>query len=379
VVSVNFVEELLTASGLTVGSRAVVDWEVIERSLGGLVLPDDYKSVVEIFPHGTFKEFVSVIRPGIEGGDDDDYLGYYAHALEDMRGWREDGHGEFPYPIWPEPGGVLPWASTPDGFGLFWSTEGDDPARWPVVWADPQFSQWHRVPQTMAEFLVGLLRDPPPEIARFATFDLAAARPFRAYPPDSQVPAGGEPIPAPIPIPARARDPENEFDALIAAIGEEAGGSAGRDWAPLERAFGSPLPADYKAFCDELGPGLFCDILIFGVDTPGGLALSDLLRAQRAHLAAHPYGKVVGLLHPDPGGLIPWGATKDGWYFAWQPRDTDPQLWGVTAVGPGFRRVDLMELSFSSFLLQYAGVRDNASLFLFNRVKWTGDVIFERA
>ncbi len=47
----------------------------------------------------------------------------------DHRGeWPED----FPYPLYPEPHGLLEWANTGDGDGLYWLTLGE-PDSWPVV------------------------------------------------------------------------------------------------------------------------------------------------------------------------------------------------------------------------------------------------------
>ena len=82
------VDELLTL--VEFGGRVArdhFDWKVMEKSIG-LRLPSAYKELVEVLPPGHFQDFVRVTRPGDMGGSRDEFLGYYAHRLEDMRAWR---------------------------------------------------------------------------------------------------------------------------------------------------------------------------------------------------------------------------------------------------------------------------------------------------
>ncbi|MFJ8478366.1 hypothetical protein [Kitasatospora sp. NPDC094011] len=69
---------------------------------------------------------------------------------------REDSPDLCPYPVYPEPGGLLYWASNYNGDHCFWLTEGDDPDRWPVVvWLRGEFPDgWHRYDMGMARFLL---------------------------------------------------------------------------------------------------------------------------------------------------------------------------------------------------------------------------------
>src|SRR4051794_18994217 len=109
------VAELLTLvefGGLS--ARDHFDWKVIEESIG-LRLPAAYKELVEVLPPGHFHEFVRVTKPGDMGGSRDEFLGYYAHRLEDMRAWRESEPSRFPLPIFPERGGLLPWGRSKQG------------------------------------------------------------------------------------------------------------------------------------------------------------------------------------------------------------------------------------------------------------------------
>jgi hypothetical protein len=109
------------------------DWRQVEATLG-LRLPADYKQLVRTYGFGSFDDILlwtpftrymdgttNVVQQNL------DLLAIF----EDL---REDSPEDFPYPLYPEPGGLLQWASTGNGDALCFITEGE-PDRWPVaVW-----------------------------------------------------------------------------------------------------------------------------------------------------------------------------------------------------------------------------------------------------
>ena len=56
---------------------------------------------------------------------------------------------------------------------------------------------------------------------------------------------------------------------------------------------------------------------------------------------------------PEPGGLIAWGETADGWTFSWVPQFPDPDQWSVVAYSRALL-LPLWDTSFSQFLRKYA-------------------------
>ncbi|GAB4104506.1 SMI1/KNR4 family protein [Micromonospora taraxaci] len=94
----------------------------------GLELPADFKELLTAYGAGMFL----------------DYLFAYPLAGDDMNIRRNtlllEGHaasrGKFPmwypYPLYPEAGGLLLWGGTYDGHSLCWLTRGE-PDEWPVV------------------------------------------------------------------------------------------------------------------------------------------------------------------------------------------------------------------------------------------------------
>jgi hypothetical protein len=103
-------------------------------------------------------------------------------------------------------------------------------------------------------------------------------------------------------------------------------------WHEIEEGLGSPLPADFKQFCEVFGRGGFCDDL-FVYSTDGGAALDVLGRlAQLRQLAQSlpltrldPYGLYVA----GGNGVIPWGRVTQGHSFYWLAGHDDPDKWPV--------------------------------------------------
>ncbi|MFI7011436.1 SMI1/KNR4 family protein [Streptomyces sp. NPDC050145] len=96
-----------------------VDWAAAERELG-TPLPGDYKRLVETYGRGGFWGEVHLVAP--PDGE----------LLDDFGSMREDYPDAYPYPLYPEPGGLLVWAMNECGGNFCWLTEGP-PDSWPVV------------------------------------------------------------------------------------------------------------------------------------------------------------------------------------------------------------------------------------------------------
>jgi hypothetical protein len=387
VISNEAVEKLAALAGLSMATAAHHDWPAIERSLGGILLPSDYKLVVDTVPDGKFKELVKVVRPA----SDQEYLGFYATQLEDMRGFRAGGWGEFPYPIFPEEGGLLPWGFGPRGELFFWLTQDDDPDRWPVLWADTYYNDWFRYDLPMSEFLLRLVEDPPPEVGEIAFTDLGISAPFRAF--AAPVTAGkylAEPmvsgwIPQSPPEVALAETLDamhaavptrlNEIAALLDALPQKSTSERFTDWPALEDRLGTAFPADYKTFYETLGPGVLCDLNILGPESSGPFSMTQMLDGLRALIAKAGMSMIVTAF-PEPRGVLPWGYAPDGRIYCWRVAGTDPESWCVALVSPNFTVVDHLDLSFSSFLVKYSGVRDQTGLSEYDFEKWVGGPAF---
>lgn len=140
---------------------AVGDWTAVETALG-LVLPADYKALVSQYGSGRFHD-VSLLTPfdrRPEGWAD--LVAAGERLLDDHESFREEFPEAFPYPLYPEPGGILPWAVDGNGVQLCWLT-GGDADQWPVVvWSTEGEAQRHDLSATgfLLAYLGGRIERP---------------------------------------------------------------------------------------------------------------------------------------------------------------------------------------------------------------------------
>ena len=104
------------------------EWCAVERSLG-LSLPGAYKRLVTDFASRTWLEFLHVLSPFSEE------LNLQQHAemiLDADRETRRAFPTHYPIGLYPEPGGLFPWAVTDNGDTLYFITAGE-PDDWPTL------------------------------------------------------------------------------------------------------------------------------------------------------------------------------------------------------------------------------------------------------
>jgi hypothetical protein len=365
------VNALAQRVGAPVGKKTTVyDWNSIEKSLG-LTLPDDYKIHVSMFPEGRFQSGIRVIRPGDHEHASSEYLGYYAYRLEDIRTMRDSGQGHVPYPIFPEPGGLLPWGEGPRGELFFWLTGDADPNNWTVVGSDSGNIEWSGFEGSMHDCIEALL-DYVVSQGGELHYTLASAEAYAT------------------PIPPRElfwdskstgdRVPVSEFAALTDLLGPPVVLGPRVDWAAVEQRIHSPLPTDYKAFVEKYGAGIYCDIRIAAPGAPGEFDLFDFLERKQQQAAGARFDEWNAPFYPEPGGVIAWGESMDGWTCGWAPISVDPDRWGtVLAFAPNLEAWSYRsELSFSDFLVKHADAREFAGRFT-GRPPWTRGATFRPA
>ncbi len=108
------------ATPFEVGTLA--QWREVEAELG-TALPRDYRDFVFAYGSGLFAGLYRVYNPFAAS----EYIALVAQGRrvcgynrESRRSYPE----RFPYPYFPEPGGLLPWGNDENGNDYFWLTEG---------------------------------------------------------------------------------------------------------------------------------------------------------------------------------------------------------------------------------------------------------------
>jgi hypothetical protein len=374
------VQELAEQAWITLERRITYDWPEIERGIS-LRLPADYKLLAEYFPTGWFRRFVRLAKPERPVGEPQRLDSFAMEQLETLREWRAAGHGSFPYPIYPEPGGLLPWGAVREGGYAFWLTEpAADPDGWPVVVVSQECDYWDRFDGSVCEFL---------STVATARYDARGftERPLKVVIDPFGVRQAGQPItladrpvfePDSIPsdeeLPARGTQPDfwltrlqkldggsppaNEMARLRELIGTPPIEVPKVDWAAVHARLGFRLPTDYREFIDTYGPGTLGDIRITAPGAPGDLDLYGLLQRKYAQVRdLERWAAVDPPFYPEPGGAVCWGETVGGWTCAWAPVSADPDEWTVTAIMPTW---NLRGLSFQAGLSFSAMLREHA-------------------
>lgn len=135
--------------------RAEVDWPSVQQAIGS-VLPVDYRKLIEVTGPIRVGEFLTVFAPGAQNPNVDllVQVGARLGALQEIK--RSWGTRECPYPLWFEPGGLLPWGGSDNGDTLFWLTRGH-PDQWTAVVGEARGPGFDEYPIPATEFLVAFL------------------------------------------------------------------------------------------------------------------------------------------------------------------------------------------------------------------------------
>jgi hypothetical protein len=156
------VTELARFAGVDKSLAVPLPWE----QAGARWLPGDYREFVDVFGHHELRETFGVRGPRRQYGVGQlaAFVGQLsdggAEAFEQMLPPRPDGR---PFTFHPEPGGLLCWGENFRGDHCFWSTEGTDPDRWPVLlWLRAEPDRVHRYDMGMARFLLWALSGADP-------------------------------------------------------------------------------------------------------------------------------------------------------------------------------------------------------------------------
>jgi hypothetical protein len=124
-------------------------WRPIEAELG-TSLPPGYKDFVRLYGVGAFMEFLWICVP--VSSNRHMRLAYQACAVTSIFRVTEKP----PYPLWPDPGGLLPLGTTGAGDELFWLCQGP-PADWGVVVWGHEARDFETFDCDLTDFLAGLV------------------------------------------------------------------------------------------------------------------------------------------------------------------------------------------------------------------------------
>ena len=128
------------------------NWNTVEMQLRQL--PRDYKAFLDRFGTGNVSHFLWVLNP-VSKNRHLNLLREMEPILSALRELREAGE-PCPNPLYPEPGGLLPFGKSDNGDALYWLTIGE-PDQWPVVVNAARDPVYEKFECDMTDFLAGIL------------------------------------------------------------------------------------------------------------------------------------------------------------------------------------------------------------------------------
>ena len=275
-------------------------WPQVELRLGRR-LPSDYKAFVATYGDGRIGDFLNVANPFSDNPHDRDLPDEMLQVYRDIRKVEH-----IPFPIHPEPGGLIPWGDTDNGDVLFWVADPpDDPDRWSIAVSEVRGPGWFRHPGPLVRFLrewltgaavIPFLGDPTsatfvpdmPWAELEARLEADAAK-WRAWP--------GHPSPPGPPGPGSGEWPPTTTDGWIDAL--QNGTGEGRGLAQEHLAsLGAPILPRLIALLDEDSPTIWVVRAILGTGEASVPALLELheRRGGRLHW---PLAHALGASHDE--------------------------------------------------------------------------------
>lgn len=125
-------------------------WEPIEAELK-TSLPPDYKGFVRLYGRGYFMRFLGISVPRSHNPNTRFEL-QVPLTCEIFESFDDEDR---PYPLWPKPGGLVPFGGTDNGDELFWLPHGP-PEDWKVVVWDRGLMRFEVMDCDLTDFLAGL-------------------------------------------------------------------------------------------------------------------------------------------------------------------------------------------------------------------------------
>lgn len=141
-----------------IDAPSLAEWETYQL-ITGILLPPDFQELLSAYGSGDFDTVVFLYNPFCRSL----YTMFKRTLYEimvDLQGIRylkTQGDAEsFPYAVYPDPGGVFPWARTSNGDQLFWLTTGE-PSQWTIVLNESHSRLFEHFSCTTTEFLYGIM------------------------------------------------------------------------------------------------------------------------------------------------------------------------------------------------------------------------------
>ncbi|WP_405590650.1 hypothetical protein [Streptomyces sp. NBC_01092] len=138
-----------------------------EGSGHGRVVPEDFELLVQALPMGVVAGSVVLEQPDVPVRSLEDFTKDTAPRVANMEEALRTREQELPLALFPQPGGMVPWARTARDGVLLWDTTDPDTANWTTVLTDADFQLWLDFPFSASEFVARTLQGRPEGVPAF--------------------------------------------------------------------------------------------------------------------------------------------------------------------------------------------------------------------
>ncbi|WAL65799.1 hypothetical protein ORV05_33910 [Amycolatopsis cynarae] len=134
--------------------RPKLSWQEVEPIVG-VGFPEDFKRFASRFPSGAFPGGFYFYSP-IQSHDSlNEFRLTWTSHLDFLARVRERLPRDAPYPLFPEAGGIIPWALG-DEHVYYWATDAARPDDWTVVFHDAGLD-WGAYPGPASSFVLEMI------------------------------------------------------------------------------------------------------------------------------------------------------------------------------------------------------------------------------
>lgn len=130
------------------GQNEQVDWDAVTLTWGTR-FPSDYVEFMSIYGAGSINDSVFLLDPPAANAEE------FARTVEEVRAsvLLQNEYQTMHHVAFPEPNGLIRWATDFTASDVYWQVASADPDAWPVVVFSRGRGEWVNYPVGMAEFL----------------------------------------------------------------------------------------------------------------------------------------------------------------------------------------------------------------------------------
>ncbi|MFF2630895.1 hypothetical protein ACFVUN_34670 [Kitasatospora griseola] len=111
------------------GAGESIDWNEVERTWG-TPFPKDFQDFMAVYGVGGIDDFMAIATPA--DGEHVPGMPRIRSLTPTADSLRRSGMS-WPYPVWPQRGGLIGWGGNSNASDFYWDTADTDPDNWPVV------------------------------------------------------------------------------------------------------------------------------------------------------------------------------------------------------------------------------------------------------